>query len=129
MARFVEAYFKPEMLGAREHSLKPISQYVLGGRETLLLEPINLDTDLFEQELQEVHGTLCAWESLTRRFKKANLNFSVYVFGTSKTNMDLLGDTLSESGVTIVDTNLRSEREQLVTTIHALSEQRAALHS
>lgn len=129
VARFVKAYFKPEMLGARAHSLKPISQYVQGGHETLLLEPINLDTDHFEQELQEVNGTLCAWESLTRRHKRKNLSFSVYAVGASKTNMASLSETLSGSVVTIVDTNQRAERHRFVTSIRELSESTEALHS
>lgn len=129
VAKYVHAYFKPEMLGARAHSMKPISQYVVGGHETMLLEPVYLDTDHFEQELQEVTGTLFAWESLTRRRKQQNLSFSVYALGSSRNNLQFLSESLSESGVTIVDTSMQAERQRFVASIRTIAESTDALHS
>lgn len=127
--RYVKPYFKAEMVGARAHSMKPISQYVLGGHETMLLEPVYLDADNFEKELQEVTGTLFAWDSLAHQRKQQNLNFSVYAIGSSRTNLAFLSEALSDSRITIVDTSLPAERQRFVAGIRALSESTGALHS
>lgn len=121
MHKFVRSYFKPEDVGAAPKLVRPVSHYVAGPRETLLLEPVYLDSDRFDEDLQDVAGTLLAWQSLARQKKRENLVFSVYALGTSAEHLRLLRNGFSEGPVRVVDTDREQERAGLFQLIRVTS--------
>ncbi len=120
--RYVGTRFRAQELGERHPVLKPITHYVRGPRVTMLLEPLVLDSDTFENELQEVSGTLLAWESATRRLRQANLTFSVYAIGNSRDHLHLLQRSLADMGVDVFDTKVSADRQRFMATVKALAD-------
>lgn len=121
VSRLVKSFFKPEMVGAKPHTVRPISQYVVGSRESLLLEPLYLDSERFEDDLQDVTSTLLAWESVARHRRTANLKFSIYAIGNSTVNFGQLADSVSDDEIALVNTNVRNERVRFVETLRLIA--------
>ena len=130
VGRFVKSHFKPEMAGGHARTVRPISHYVTGERETLLLEPVYLEADNFQNEVQDVCSTLLAWQSVVRRQQHAaNFSFSVYALGASMENLRYLGDALSDTKIELVDTANDAQRRGLLAHIRSAAESTTILNS
>lgn len=120
VSQFVKTRFRPEMLGASQRLVKPVTHYVRGTLETMLLEPVYLDSDRFDEELQEAAGTLLAWETLARKTTE-NLVFTVYALGSSAQHLKLLRDGVGDTRIQVVDTEHSTERAALLQSIRVAS--------
>lgn len=86
----------------------------------LLLEPVYLDSERFEDEVQEAASTLLAWETLARKTSE-NIHFSVYALGTSTQRLNILREGVGDTGIRVVDTERTIERDGLLASIRAVS--------
>lgn len=124
VAQFVKTRFRPEMLGGSPRLLKPVTHFVRGSLNTLLLEPLYLDSERFDDEMQEAASTLLAWETLARKKSAENIQFYVYALGSSAQHLKFLREGLGDTGIRVVDTERTSERDGLLASINAASQSR-----
>jgi hypothetical protein len=127
--RFVRKRFRPELLWDRPVSeplsvLKPISHFVLGSENVMLMEPVRLEGRQFADDLQEVGLRFAAYHYYIKAFSATALHpiFVAYMLpsGVGDEQRVTARDTLAGSADAVVDCTRMPERQRFAEDVRRI---------
>jgi len=125
VSSFVQRRFLPSDLGRSipERSAGPVTHYVVGKEEILLLEPLVSTRDRFERELEEVSQTFLAYRQLfAEAERREQPRFVAYAFPYGRgESVQLAREVLQRHRFEVYDVDQPPERDALLAGIRTLA--------
>lgn len=123
--QYVRRKFDPGSVEAQRKAIPPITHYVRGLSELLLMEPVVGTRNDVETVLQKVNGGFLAWQKLFDNHHVAeDRTFIAYVFGGDRVT-ELARARLRESRARVVNVENLPQRVEFVRDIRRVGESAA----
>ncbi len=124
---FVKKRFEPATIGAKS-AVEPITHYVAGRSDLLLMEPVLGRRSRFAEDLTRISTHFLAWKQLLHQMDyQKRATFIAYVFADGTKAVLQAKERLKSSADEIVDTDQVGEREAFLRRIKEIGTDQSPL--